>query len=385
MTHSPGLRGTASGSSHRAWVEVDHDALRRNLAALRRLAGEDKQVIAVVKANAYGHGAVEVSRTLLEAGAERLAVATLDEGLQLRAAGIEAPLLVLWALGEAGEAEQAVAFGLEPMVQDDRGAELLERAGAGAGRRVSVHLKVDTGLGRQGADADAAMSLASRVARSRHLALAGTFSHLAVPGEDDAHTDVQLLRLAQTLDAMRSAGVDPGVVHVSATAGILAGAGGFADAIRPGLGLYGLLPAWAADRDAGLLPVLSVKARAIRIFDLPAGEAVGYGLRFRTRPATRIATLGIGYGDGWPRQHANNGRILVHGRPVPVVGAISMDGLTVDLGEIDDVTYADEFVLIGEQMGARITADEVAQERRTINYEVTTALRGRLPRLHRGA
>jgi alanine racemase len=377
------VSGTVAGSSHRAWVEVDHEALRHNLEVLRGLAGSGRQVIAVVKANAYGHGAVEVSRTLLAAGVERLAVATLDEGLQLRAAGIEAPILVLWALGEP-EAPQAAAAELEAMVQDARSVELLEQAAADAGQRLSVHLKVDTGLGRQGASPEDAVTLAGSIARSRHLALAGTFSHLAVPGEDDAYTDVQLLRLAQTLDAMRSAGVDPGLVHVSATASVLAGAADFADAVRPGLGLYGLQPGWVVDR-APLEPVLSLKARAIRIFDLPAGAPIGYGLLYRARQATRIATLGIGYGDGWPRLHANNGRVLVHGQVAPMVGAISMDGLTVDLGQIDDVTYADEFVLIGEQMGSRITADEVAQERRTINYEVTTALRGRLPRLHRGA
>jgi alanine racemase len=377
------VSGTVAGSSHRAWVEVDHEALRHNLEVLRGLAGSGRQVIAVVKANAYGHGAVEVSRTLLAAGVERLAVATLDEGLQLRAAGIEAPILVLWALGEP-EAPQAAAAELEAMAQDARSVELLEQAAADAGQRLSVHLKVDTGLGRQGASPEDAVTLAGSIARSRHLALAGTFSHLAVPGEDDAYTDVQLLRLAQTLDAMRSAGVDPGLVHVSATASVLAGAAVFADAVRPGLGLYGLQPGWVVDR-APLEPVLSLKARAIRIFDLPAGAPIGYGLLYRARLATRIATLGIGYGDGWPRLHANNGRVLVHGQVAPMVGAISMDGLTVDLGQIDDVTYADEFVLIGEQMGSRITADEVAQERRTINYEVTTALRGRLPRLHRGA
>jgi alanine racemase len=377
------VSGTAPGSSHRAWVEVDHGALRHNLDVLRGMAGADKQVIAVVKANAYGHGAVEVSQTLRAAGVERLAVATLDEALELRAAGTTGPILVLWALGEP-EAPQAVAAGLEAMVQDARSVALLERAAADAGTRLGVHLKVDTGLGRQGAAPDEAAALGVAVARSAHLALAGTFSHLAVPGEDDAYTDVQLLRLAQTLDAMRSAGVDPGLVHVSATASVLAGAAAFADAVRPGLGLYGLQPGWVVDR-APLQPVLSLKARPIRIFDLPAGAPIGYGLLYRARQATRIATLGIGYGDGWPRLHANNGRVLVHGVLAPIVGAISMDGLSVDLDGIDDVTYADEFVLIGEQMGARITADEVAQERRTINYEVTTALRGRLPRLHRGA
>jgi len=165
---------------------------------------------------------------------------------------------------------------------------------------------------------------------------------------------------------------------------VLAGALAFADAVRPGLALYGMQPAWAADRDAGLVPALSLRARPLRLFGLAAGEAIGYGLRFRATRDTRIATLGIGYGDGWPRVHANNGWVLVHGRRAPVVGAISMDGLTVDLAGIDGVTYGDEFVLIGEQDGARITADQVAAERRTINYEVTTALRERLPRLHRG-
>lgn len=365
-------------------MEVDHHAIRANLTRMRELAGAEKQVIAVVKANAYGHGAVPVAKTLAAAGVERLATATVSEAVELRRAGIGIPLVVLWALGRP-EAEVAVAEELEPTVFDARAVELLEAAAAAAGSRASVHLKVDTGLGRQGIEPADAVDLAARIARSPHLHLAGTFSHLAVAGEDDAYTEVQTLRLAQTLDAMRSAGIDPGIVHLSATGGILAGTGAFADAVRPGISLYGMVPSWAADRDHGLRPALSLKALPLRIFELPAGEALGYGLRFRTTGPTRIATLGIGYGDGWPRLHTNNGRALVRGRSVPMVGTISMDGLTIDLGEADDVTYGDEFVLIGEQDGARITADEIAAERRTINYEVTTALRQRLPRLHIGA
>lgn len=370
----------AAHSPHRAWLEIDHAALVSNLAVIRRLAG-GRAVIAVVKANAYGHGAIEVSRTLLRHGVERLAVATLGEGLALRAAGIEAPILLLWGLGSP-EAGPAIAAGLEPIVYDEAGVALLEAAAAAAGRRVSVQLKVDTGLGRQGIDSGAAVELALRIARSRHLALGGAFSHLAVPGEDEAYSDVQLLRMARALDAMRSAGVDPGLVHVDATGGLLAGSGTFGDAVRPGLGLYGMVPAWAGERDHGLRPILSLHALPLRIFDLAAGEPIGYGLRYRAERATRIATLGIGYGDGWPRAHANNGWVLVRGERRPIVGAVSMDGLTVDLGDGHDVTYADEFVLIGEQMGARIDADEVAAQRRTINYEVTTALRDRLPRVH---
>lgn len=351
---------------------------------MRSLAGSEKQVIAVVKADAYGHGAVPVARTLVDAGVERLAVATVDEATELREAGIDQPIVVLWGIGQP-EAAAMVAAGLEATVYDQRGVEFLEAAADEAGGRASVHLKVDTGLGRQGASPEEAVEIAARIARSRHLALVGTYSHLAVAGEDDAYTDVQALRLARTLDAMRSAGIDPGLVHVSATGGILAGAGTFADAVRPGIGLYGLAPSWASGTETGLQPVLSLKALALRIFDLPAGAALSYGLRFRTERGTRVATLGIGYGDGWPRSHTNNGRVLVHGRPVPVAGTISMDGLTVDLDGVDDVTYGDEFVLIGEQDGQRISADEIAAERRTINYEVTTALRRRLPRLHIGA
>ncbi len=367
-------------SPHRAWIEIDHAALRANLATLRALAGAEREVMAVVKANAYGHGALAVSSTLVAAGVERLAVATVGEGEALRAAGLEVPILVLWGLGEP-EAARAVAVGLEVTVYDEHSIERLAGA-VEPGARLGVHLKVDTGLGRQGTAPSAAPGLAASIARNPRLALAGTFTHLAMAGEDDAYTEVQLLRFARVLDAMRSSGVDPGLVHVSATGGLLAETSPVGDAVRLGIGLYGLAPAWAADRDLGLRPVMGLKALPLRIFDLPVGAGIGYGLRFRAERATRIATLGIGYGDGWPRSHGNNGWALVRGRRAAIVGAVSMDGLTVDLGPADDVTYGDEFVLIGSQGGARITADEVAAERRTINYEVTTALRERLPRVH---
>ena len=370
---------TAPGSPHRAWIEVDHAAIRHNLAVVRGLA-PGAAVIGIVKANAYGHGDVAVARTLVSAGVERLGVATIDEAIALRDAGIEVPIVVLWAVGPH-EAAAVAELALEPIVFDRRTIEVLE-AGKGT-QPIAVHLKIDTGLGRQGAAPADAVGLASAIMASPGLRLVGTMTHLAVAGDDEAAMDVQLLRLARALDALRSAGIDPGLVHVSATGGILSGHVGPADAIRPGLALYGLVPAWAVDRDPGLRPAMSVHARALNLFDLPAGEAIGYGYRFRTPRDTRIATLGIGYGDGWPRAHANNGWVLVRGQRAPIVGAISMDGLTVDIGRVAGVTYDDEFVLIGEQEGARITADEVAAERRTINYEVTTALRSRLPRLHR--
>ena len=235
---------TAGRSPHRAWVEVDHAAIRANVRTIRERAPA-AQVIGVVKANAYGHGDVAVARTLIGVGVERLAVATADEGVRLREAGIEAPVMLLWGIGPE-EARTAAEARLELIAYDGRTIELLERAAAAVGRRLGVHLKVDTGLGRQGAAPADAVDLAARIARSPRLVLAGTMSHLAVPGEDEAYTEVQLVRLARTLDSMRSSGIDPGLVHVSATGGILAGSIGFAGAVRPGLALYGLVPGWAS-------------------------------------------------------------------------------------------------------------------------------------------
>ena len=228
-------------SLHRAWIEVDHAALRHNLGVLRRLAGPEKQVIAVVKANAYGHGAIEVSRTLLAEGVELLAVATIDEGISLRRAGVTAPIIVLWALGRP-EAALAVAHDLQPVVHDAAGIAMLEGA-ADPGRRLAVHLKVDTGLGRQGAEPDTAVELATRLGAAAACNWPAPSATWPYQGEDDAYTEVQLVRLAQSLDAMRSAGVDPGLVHVAATGGILAGPApspmrcGRARAVRPAAGL----------------------------------------------------------------------------------------------------------------------------------------------------
>ena len=370
------------GSPHRAWVEINHAAIRANLEVIRRAAG-GAQVIGVVKANAYGHGAVAVARTLVAAGIERLAVATIDEAVELREAGVTAPLLLLWGIGPR-EAGAVMEHGLEPIVYDAGAIDALEAAAAARRVRIGVHLKVDTGLGRQGATSDDAADLGDP---HRAQPVAAARRHHEPPG-----------RAGRGRRLHGGPGPSPGArARHDALGrhrprrraprrqrGLLAGGAPFADAVRPGLALYGLVPDWARQRDPGLQPALSLRALPLRIFDLAAGEGIGYGLRFRATRDTRIATLGIGYGDGWPRAHANNGWVLVRGRPAPIVGAISMDGLTVEVGGIDGVTYGDEFVLIGEQGGARITADDVAAERRTINYEVTTALRDRLPRLHRG-
>lgn len=381
MTATTG-RMPAQRTAHRAWIEIDHAAITRNVAALRARGRTGQQVIAVVKANAYGHGDVEVAATLVAAGVERLAVATVGEAVRLRNAGVSVPIVVLYEMTEE-ETPLAPGHGLELTVFTPRGVRAAREAAMAAGSEIGVHLKIDSGLGRQGAETGELGALAAEIARGAGLRLAGTYTHLAVPGEDEVYTETQLVRFARAIDSMRSIGVHPGIVHVAGTGGILAGIGQFADAIRPGLGLYGLQPGWARDQEIGLQPVLSLRARPIRIFDLATDEAIGYGLRFRATRRSRIATLAIGYADGWPRQHTNNGFALVRGRRVPIVGTVAMDALTVDVTNVDDVGYEDEFVLIGRQGGDEISADEVAAQRRTINYEVTTALRGRLARVAR--
>jgi alanine racemase len=376
------VTAAATASRHRAWIEIDHAALAANLSALRTLAGDGVQVIGVVKANAYGHGAVAVSETLIGHGVERLAVATLSEAAELRDAGIGTPIVLLWGIGPE-DVPGVLATRVEPMVDRPEIVTALDAAAAGAGTRIGVHLKVDTGLGRQGTEPEHAVDLGRRISVSRHLVLAGTMTHLA-EAEDGAFTGSQVDRLAAVLETLRTEGIAPGLVHVGGTGAILQRVASYATAVRPGIGLYGLSPTGDDPRALGLEPVLSLRTLPLRVFEVEPGTPIGYGLRWTAARRSRLATLPIGYGDGWPRGHLNNGWALVRGQRVPMVGAISMDGLVVDVTDADPVSLDDEFVLIGRQGGQEITADEVATQRRTINYEVTTMLRQRLPRRHVG-
>jgi alanine racemase len=370
----------AAGSRHRAWIEVDHAAIVANVAALRRLAGPDQDLIGVVKADAYGHGAVEVAATLEQAGMKRLAVATLPEAAELRGAGRTGPLVLLWGIG-VEDAPAVVANDVEPMVDNLATLTAIEQAAASAGTTIGVHLKVDTGLARQGLEPSGALDLARAVDASPHLRLVGTMTHLVAAAEPAA-TDPQLAAMRDVVDMLRSAGIDPGMVHVGGTGGMLAGVAPWADAVRPGIGLYGLAPAPFDAEAAGLRPALTLRTLPLRVFEVPAGASVGYGHRWTCARSSRLATLPIGYGDGWPRSHLNNGFALVRAQRVPMVGAISMDGLVVDVSDVGPVGLDDEFVLIGRQGAEEITADEVAAQRGTISYEVTTMLRRRLPRRH---
>ncbi len=376
-----------------AWLEIDLDALAGNLEVIRELAGPGVPVHPVVKADAYGHGAVPVARALAAAGAAGFCVATLDEAIQLRAGGIRGPILVLYPIPPAlaplaARRRIAVAAG-------DAGLLAATEAAmpATSRPRLAVHLEVETGLGRGGFEQEALLRAARTIADHGGLRLAGIWTHLQA-AEDAARTERQTLRFDAALIALRAAGTKVSGRHVAASGGLLLGEMAAYDAVRPGLSIYGLVPdELLGSRSGGrpvrpmaarLRPALSLHARPVRVADLPAGWGISYGPTFVTSRPSRIATLPLGYGDGWRRALSNRADALVRGVRVPIVGNVAMDAIMVDVTDVtgEPVTLDDEFVLIGSQGTERIGAEEVARESDTNSWEVVTAMARRLPRVY---
>ncbi len=375
-----------------AWLEIDQDALAGNLRAVRELVGPDVEVSAVVKADGYGHGLEVAARTFVAAGATRLCVATLDEALALRRAGVRAPVLILFAI-PASEVPAAVAAGCELVAADpDSALGLLaawrrHSAAAAGGPGLALHLEVETGLTRAGVVIERVAEVGQAVSHTPRARLAGIWSHLASPDEPDTSAEQERLLLA-AVKALRSAGIAPPSVHVAASGGLFAGTSRHHSMVRPGLCLYGELadglPIALAARHAAsaLRPAMTLKARALRILEVPAGTAVGYGGRWRAERPSRIATLPVGYGDGWVRGYQPGGSALVQGRRVPLVGTIAMDALAVDVTDVSGAGMAAEFVLLGTQGEVCISATDLARRRNTIAWEVLVGMAHRLPRVY---
>lgn len=386
------------------WAEIDLDAIRHNaaqLAARARPAG----LMAVVKADGYGHGAVPVARAALGAGASWLGVATPDEGLALLAEGITAPVLVMGAFAP-GQEVPFCGSGLRATIVDWTGADVLSRAAERSGCRVPVHLKVDTGMCRLGVWPEAAAELAERLAAQPGLFLEGLYTHLATADEADlAWTRVQLQRFTEVRQALRQRGIDPPWVHAANSAGLLRlpASGLDLNLARAGIALYGLYPS-AATADAlggegpgsgakgagdALRPALTWKARVAAVKRVPAGTGISYGLTYVTKRETMIAALPVGYADGYSRRLSHRAQVLIRGRRFPVVGHICMDQCLVDVGDAP-VAVGDEVVLLGQQRrqdapGAEeIPAAEMAKWLETIHYEVLCMIGVRVPRAYRG-
>jgi len=378
-----------------AWIEIDTDALAANLAALRRMAG-GVAVLPVVKADGYGHGMVPVARTLAAAAADGLCVATLDEALVLRDAGIAIPLLVLYPIPPSGVAEAARrGIGVAGGTPSALTALLDAATAAGVAAGLSVELEIETGLGRGGVAPASAVD-AVRAIQAAGARLGGVWSHLQ-EAEVEALTTAQIARFEDALARLAGARIAVPRRHLAASAGILLGTVPRYDAVRPGLATYGLLPDELAAAGIGLddllpgardlRPILSLHARPVRVTDLPEGHGVSYGPTWRAARPSRIATLPLGYGDGWPRSLSNRAEVLVRGRRVPVVGNVAMDATMIDVSDVPGppVDIDEEVVLIGRQGDAEIGAAEVARWRTTNSWEVVTAMSARLTRVYDAA
>lgn len=368
-----------TGTGRWAWAEVDLGAIAHNIETLRA-AVAPSAVWAVVKANGYGHGAIPVARAALGAGAAGLCVALMQEGSELRAAGIGGRILVLSEQPPELLA-QAVRDELELTVYTPAQLDALVAAGASDH---PVHLKVDTGMHRVGANIRDAPALAAAIARCPATRLVGVLTHLAV-ADDPAHdyTAGQLAAFGRVLAELGAAGIVVEEIHTANSAGGLAHPAARASFVRAGIAVYGLSPgAGVDDLAAALRPALSLHARVSFVKRMPAGAGISYGLRHTLDAPANIATLPIGYADGVPRRlHAVGGEVLLGGKRRPIVGAITMDQLMVDCGD-DPVAVGDHAVLIGEQGGERITATDWADRLDTIAYEIVCGISARIERRH---
>jgi len=366
--------------SRPAWVAVDLDAVRANIGALAASAAP-AALLATVKADAYGHGAVPVALAAVEAGAAFLGVAFVEEGIELRDAGIDAPILLL-SEPPPTAAPAVIAHQLTPLVYTVNGIDALAKAVVDTGASPhAVHLKVDTGMHRVGCSVSDAVALAEMIAARDELRFDGLATHLAVADEiDSTYTDEQLDAFDSVLDAITERVGRPTVVHAANSAGLLAHPRARYDLVRAGIALYGINPVDEAVSEIELRPALSLHARVSYVKQLDAGARVSYGLRYRLPRAARIVTVPVGYADGVPRAlGAAGGEVLVHGARRPIAGTVTMDQILVDVGDLE-VAVDDDVVLLGSQGGDAITADEWATRLDTIPYEVVTRLGARLPR-----
>ena len=365
------------------WAEIDLGALHSNLGWVRRHAGE-RRVLAVVKADAYGHGAVTVSRALVAAGCEALAVATVEEARSLRGAGLEVPLLLLQGLHAPEEADEALRLDLVPAVGRLDALDPLEAAAERAGRCFALQLKVDTGMARLGLALDEVSPALERLTKSDRLELVGLMSHLADADDLASGTPSgQRARFSALLAQVRAAGFAPAWIHLDNSAGLAHGPTPETTAVRVGLLLYGADP--TLEGGFGLDPVMNLYTRVLHAKNVPKGTRVGYGGCFEASEPTRILTLPIGYADGLPRAAGGRFAVGVRGRRVPLVGRVSMDLAAVDAGPDCDVEVGEEILVFGRRKELVIPVEELASAVGTIPYEILVGVGPRVPRIYVGS
>ena len=371
--------------SRPTWLEIDLSALANNISELRRRIGPDRLLYAVVKANAYGHGAELVAPAAIEFGVDRLAVAAVNEAISLRQAGVRAPILLL-GYTPPELAETLLEYDLAVSVYETSAALAFAETAARAGRPLTVHLKVDTGMHRLGVDPAAAPELCEILSQNPALHFEGVYTHFSTADETDKeYSRQQLRRLTELLEQLSRAGCRPPIAHAANSAATIDLPGAHLDAVRCGILLYGLSPSDEVPAPPEMRAVLSWKARIAQVRNLRAGEPVSYGNAWRAPGPRTVAIIPVGYADGFPRSPRTWKSLLIGGREMPVVGRICMDHVFVDVTELTasglPVTRDEEVVLIGDQHGASISMEDAAARLKTNNYEVASRLMARLPRI----
>jgi len=364
-----------------AWVEVDLNRFRRNLAAIASAIGPRRRILLVVKADAYGHGAVEIARCAVRSGVSMLGVATLHEGIELRAAGIDVPIVIL-SPGLLSEVDEIIEHRLTPCVATLDFAQRLSDRCVAHQLLCRVHVEVDTGMGRAGVTEADAVPFIERLVGMPNLRLEGVFTHF--PDADSGRTDVseeQLRRLGEVLHALEIRKIEVPVRHAANSAGILSVHDAFLDLVRPGILAYGFYPSPAVPRTIEVEGVMTFKTRIVQIRETPPGRSISYGRTFQSTKWMRIAVLAVGYGHGYPWALSNRGEVLIRGRRAPIVGRVTMDLTMVDVTGIPEAAVEDEVVLWGEQQGAVIDLGEVAERAQTIPYDLLCNMGKRVVRL----
>ncbi|WP_373533899.1 alanine racemase [Microcoleus sp.] len=370
------------GLCQRAWVEIDLAALTHNVKQLKNLLSPQTELMAVVKADAYGHGAVAVSQTVLQAGASWLGVATIPEGIELREAGIEAPILLLGATHTAAQVRAIAQWHLQPTICTAKQALIFSEVLASLDRSLPVHAKLDTGMSRLGTPASEATEFVQLVKRLPNLKLASIYSHLATADSPDpAVMNVQHDRFKRAIEQIQTAGINPPRLHLANSAAALANPDLHYDLVRVGLATYGIYPAPHLQSIASLQPAMQVKARITQVKTIAAGTGVSYGYQFIASQQTQIAVVGIGYADGIPRNLSNKIQVLVRGKFVPQIGAVTMDQLMLDVTDIPNLEVGEVVTLLGKDGENEITADSWAEILGTISWEILCGFKHRLPRV----
>lgn len=361
---------------------IDLEALNWNFQQARNKVGPEVKILSIIKADAYGHGAREVANVLVKAGSDGFGVATLEEGIRLREEGVSSPILVLAGI-YSEQIEELLQFNLTPVVAD---TEILKRLENLARRRritLNIHLEVDTGMGRLGLLSSEVDSWLAELAKLKALKIEGVMSHFSETENSELdYTKDQLESFRHVVELLHAEGHRPPFIHQAKSAGVIGLPPAHFTMVRPGLMLYGIYPSPEMLNQIALKPILSWKTRVLQLKRLPKGSSISYGQTFVTERESLIATLPVGYADGYHRLLSNRGSVLVRGKRVPIVGKVCMDLTMVDVTDIREVQQGDEVVLLGTQGRGTISADEIARWADTISYEILTSISSRVPRIY---